>query len=442
MLEVLTMKLQSRFLIGLVACATACSATRNGAVRSPAPVGAAAGAGNIAVAGASPAVTPSLALGRRVGLWDFDGLIAVKARAKAGDAALKPAVDRAVKSADRWLALGPWSVVDKTRLPPSNDKHDYMSLATYWWPDPAKSDGLPYVRHDGNVNPERNTDAFDHVRLNNLSEAVIALGLAYYLSEDGKYAEHAAMLVRTWFLESKTRMNPNLDFAQGVPGVTSGRAEGVIDTMRLARMLDAIELLRGATAWPPADEMALKTWFTQLLEWLRTNKQAKAEENAANNHGTWYDVQVARYAAFVDKPELVKTLAESAKQRRIAVQIESDGSQPKELARTKTFDYSMFNLHGLFDLATLARGVGVDLFAYTTSDGRSIRKALDYMVPYADPARKWPGMQITPSKHDEFVELLRRAGIAYHEPVYEQTLQTHFRGTADNDVVQIVYPNR
>jgi hypothetical protein len=435
----MTMTLHSRFLLGLIAGALGCSATGSGAARSSAAV---APSGSAAVAGASTPVATSGAPGRRMGLWDLDGLIVVKARAKAGDAALKPAVDKAVKSADRWLALGPWSVVDKTRLPPSNDKHDYMSLATYWWPDPAKADGLPYVRRDGNVNPERGTEAFDHVRLGNLGEAVIALGLAYYLSEDGKYAEHAAMLLRTWFLENKTKMNPNLDYAQGVPGVTLGRAEGVIDTMRLARMLDAVELLHGAAAWTPADEMALKTWFTQMLEWLRTHKQAKAEENALNNHGTFYDVQVARYAAFVDKPELVKTLAESAKQRRIAVQVEPDGSQPKELARTKTFDYCMFNLQGLFDLATLARGVGVDLFAYTTSDGRSIRKALDYMLPYADPAKKWPGAQITPPKHDEFVELLRRAGIAYHDPAYEQTLQTYFRGTADNGMVQILYPKR
>jgi hypothetical protein len=436
------MKLQATFLFGLVAGVMGCSATGSGAARSSGAVSPAAGAGSTGVAAASTAVVTNAPPGRRVGLWDLDGLVAVKARVKAGDATLKPAVDRAVKSADRWLALGPWSVVDKTRSPPSNDKHDYMSLATYWWPDPAKPDGLPYVRRDGNVNPERNTEAFDHVRLNNLSEAVIALGLGYYLTEDGKYAEHAAMLIRTWFLEGKTRMNPNLNYAQGVPGVTTGRAEGVIDTMRLARLLDAVELLRGAAAWTPADEMALKTWFTQMLEWLRTSKEAKKEESAANNHGTWYDVQVARYAVFVDKPELVKALAESAKQRRIAVQVEPDGSQPKELARTKTFDYSMFNLLGMFDLATLARGVGVDLFAYATSDGRSIRKALEYMLPYADPAKKWPGTQISPAKHDEFVELLRRAGMAYHEPAYEQALQTHFHGTADADIVQIVYPKR
>jgi hypothetical protein len=424
------MKRESELVVALAVIAMGCSATRSGAGR---------GQGEVAAMERGAGSPGGLTKGR-VGLWDLEGLVAVKARIQAGDAALAPAMDRVVRSADRWLTLGPWSVVDKTRVPPSGDKHDYMSLATYWWPDPGKKDGVPYVRKDGNVNPERNTDAFDFVRLDNLSEAVQALGLAYYLSGRGQYADHAAALLEVWFLASATRMNPNLEFAQGIPGITPGRAEGLIDTMRIARLLDAVELLRGAPTWSAAQELGLKSWCTQFLGWLRTSKIARAEENAGNNHGTWYDVQVSRYALFVDKPEIVRTLAESARQRRIAAQIEPDGSQPKELARTNTLDYSLFNLRGLFNLATLAAAVGVDLFDYRTGDGRSIRKALDYMVPYADPARPWPGQQIAPPKHDEFIELLRRADIVYRDRTYEDQLEAHFHDKAATDIVQIVYP--
>jgi hypothetical protein len=424
------MKRHWELVIALALAAVGCSATGRGPVRAagdaPAPSG----------RDAAPPRVP----GGRAGLWDLEGLAMVRTRVKAGDAALAPAVERVVKSADRWLTVGPWSVVDKTRVPPSGDKHDYMSLATYWWPDPTRKDGVPYVRKDGNVNPERNTDAFDFVRLDNLSDAVMALGLAWYLGGDSRYADHAAAALRTWFLDGATRMNPNLEFAQGIPGITPGRAEGLIDTMRIARLLDAVELLRGAEAWTAADEAALKSWCTEFLGWLRTSKIARAEENAANNHGTWYDVQVSRYALFVGKPEIVKALAESARQRRIAAQIEPDGSQPKELARTNTLDYCLFNLRGLFNLASLAGAVGVDLYDYRTSDGRSIRKALDYMVPYADPARHWPGQQIVAPKHDDFMELLRRAGAVYGDHRYEDTLQAHFHDKVAADIIQLVYP--
>jgi hypothetical protein len=415
------MKRQRALILMLAGAVAGCSATGRGAVR-PAEEG------------------PAMSGAGRVGLWDLEGLAAVKARVQAGDAALAPAVAQVMKAADRWVGQGPWSVMDKTRPPPSGDKHDYMSLATYWWPDPARKDGVPYIRKDGNTNPERNTDAFDFVRLDNLSQAVMALGLAHYLGGRGEYADRAALLLRTWFLDAATRMNPNLEFAQGIPGVTAGRAEGVIDTMRIARLLDGVELLHGAAAWTGAEEAALKDWCAQFLGWLQSSKIGQAEQGAANNHGTWYDIQVSRYALFVGKPGIVRSIAEAAKQRRIAAQIEPDGRQPKELARTNTLDYSLFNLRGFFNLAALAAGVGVDLFHFQTADGRSIRKALDYMVPYADPARPWPGPQIVPPKREEFMELLRRAGNAYGDPVYEETLQAHFRDRAAGDLIQIIYP--
>src|SRR5256885_8890 len=219
------MNREPAFVVALAIVSAGCSATGSGAVR---PVPATERA-------APPEASRGVPAQGRVGLWDLDGLAAVKARVQAGDAELAPAVDRVVRSADRSLTQGPWSVVDKTRVPPSGDKHDYMSLATYWWPDPTRKDGVPYVRKDGNVNPERNTAAFDFVRLDNLSEAVMALGLAYYLTGRGQDAGHPAAVLRTWFLDGATRMNPNLEFAQGIPGITPGRAEGLIDTMRIDR---------------------------------------------------------------------------------------------------------------------------------------------------------------------------------------------------------------
>jgi hypothetical protein len=387
---------------------------------------------------ASPAVAS--ATFHNGGFWDFAGLAAVKARAKAADPSVRPALNKAFKSADKWLARGPWSVLDKTRTAVSADKRDYISLASYWWPDPQKPDGVPYFRKDGLVNPERGTNAFDYTNMNEMADAVSALGLAFYLSDDPKYAEHAARVLKTWFLDPTTSMRPNLLYAQAVPGVTTGRAEGVLDGVLLARMLDGAELLAGAPAWSAEDASALRAWFAQLLDWLRSHENALKEERKRNNHGTWYDVQVVRYALFVNRRELARSVVEAAKSRRVVAQIAPDGSQPEELERTKTFDYSMYNLRALFDLATLGRAVGVDLFSYTSPDGRSIRRAFEYLLPYADASKVWPGTQITPVKHADFIAVLRRAAVAYHEPSYEAVLKRHFAEQLAGHQVQLVYP--
>src|SRR5262245_57834104 len=168
----------------------------------------------------------------------------------------------------------------------------------------------------------------------------------------------------------------------------------------------------------------MTAWFRDYLKWLRTSKGGKEEADARNNHGSWYDVQVATFALFVGEgEESVKKLLEQSKAKRIARQIEPDGRQPLELKRTKAFDYSQGNLRALFALATLGDRVGVDLWRFETADGRGIRKALDWLVPYATREKEWPYEQITGLRGESLAPLLRRAAVAYEEPRYESILQ-------------------
>jgi hypothetical protein len=339
--------------------------------------------------------------------------------------------------ADSELKTKPLTIVHKPKAPPSGDRHDYVSMAPYFWPNPDTKDGLPYVRRDGKVNPERNR--YDRPLLAKMSEAVSTLALAYYLSGEERYGEHAARLMRVWFLDAATRMNPNLNYAQFIPGVNEGRGIGIIDSVALLAVVDAVGLLAGSRAWSRADDRGMKEWFTAYLKWLRTSKHGKEEAAAANNHGSWYDVQVATFALFVGEKESVRKLLEESQTRRIARQVEPDGRQPLELKRTKAFDYSQVNLRALFALATLGEHVGVDLWRFEATDGRGIRKALDWLIPYATGAKEWPYKQITGLRGGSLAVLLRRAALAYREDRYEKLIDKVRR--RDLGTSGLLYPN-
>jgi hypothetical protein len=325
-------------------------------------------------------------------------------------------------AADRAMKEGPFSVMDKPAAPPSGDKHDYLSMGTYWWPNPKTANGLPYIRRDGERNPEIEKIP-DHQNMGRVGRGSRILALAFYLTGEEVYAARSALLLRTWFLDPATRMNPNLNFGQGIPGITTGRGTGIIDSKVLTDVVDAAGLLAGSKNWTPADEKGMKKWFADYLAWLQQSPIGQDEAKAANNHGTFYDVQVADFALFTGKTELAHDVIQQAKEKRLARQVMPDGSQPLEAARTRGLSYSLFNLEGLMELALLGDHVGVDLWDYQTKDGRSIRKTLDYALPYAAGDKKWEGQQITEFKPQEIVPLLLLANTKLRNPEYGKVAQ-------------------
>lgn len=307
------------------------------------------------------------------------------------DALTEQAWRQLQRQADKALSQPDPSVMDKGLIPPSGSRHDYLSLSAYWWPDARQKTGLPWIRRDGEVNPDTKNDQTDGVRLARFSADVQALALAWFFSGDTRYASKAQSMIRHWFIDPARRMNPNLNYAQGIPGRTAGRHDGVLDGRYFAtRMVDALILLRQSPGWRGSDEAALHRWFSDYLSWLQTSKLAQQERNAPNNHGSWYSVQVAGIAAYLDNRAVIADMTALAKSK-IDGQIEREGTQPLELARTRSFHYSFFNLQALTAMAALAsqRGEG-DLWHYKNKQGGSLLTALDYMAPFSDPARHWP----------------------------------------------------
>jgi hypothetical protein len=332
----------------------------------------------------------------------------------AGDATRAPALKQLVAEADAALKFKPVSVVEKPFTPDSGDKHDYVSLSPYWWPDPNKPDGLPYIQKDGQRNPEEAT-ILDKNAMQEVNSNVATLALAFYFTGEENYAIKAAELLRFFYLNPATRMNPNGTFAQVRRGHGIPTGSGIIDFTGMGGLADSMGLLNGSNAWTRADDQAMQKWLGDFLTWLTTSAPGKREAVAANNHGSWYDALVTALALATGKDDLAKKMVEDAKANRIAKQIQPDGKQPEELARTLAMHYSLYNLRALARLASLGERVGVDLWNYQTSDGRSIRKALEFLKPYLAGDEKWTYPQIEPVNFSEPYQMLLLASAQYND---------------------------
>jgi len=324
-----------------------------------------------------------------------------------------PAIVKAAREeADKALKMAPQSVTTKSKTPPSGDKHDYMSMARYFWPNPATPNHLPYIRKDGQTNPEIN-DIPDHESLDHTADASRALALGWYFTGDERYAEHATTLLRAFFLTPATAMNPNLKFAQYIPGVNTGRGTGILDARGLARVVDAIGMLAGSKSWTSEDQAGITKWFDTYYAWMTTSDAGHQEKAATNNHGSWFAAQEASIAMFLGKTDDAKKIAEEVRDQRIPSQFDAAGMQKYELVRTNSFSYSAFNLEALTELANIVASTGVDL--YTTKPG--ILTGIDALMPF-DATHKWPHDQISAGKEDSLCPALIRAATHTHDAKY------------------------
>lgn len=293
------------------------------------------------------------------------------------------AYQQLLTAADKMLDQPVPSVMEKTFIPPSGDKHDYLSISRYWWPDPAKKDGLPWIRKDGITNPATQTNDVDRNKLGIMGNMVQVLSLAYYLSGHEPYAEKTATLLRTWFISPETKMNPHLRFAQSVPGNSAERRSGILDGRLIPKyVLDAIHILSKSNHWKNSDTQNMNAWFDAYFKWLTQSELGKQAATQTNNHGSWYYFQVASLAYYLDEQEVLTDTFERVK-ASYEYQFDANGSQPHELARTRSFFYSTFNLEAITDIALLADKVNQSFWDYRSKSGASLKLAIEFLMPAA-----------------------------------------------------------
>jgi hypothetical protein len=324
---------------------------------------------------------------------------------------------RVVKAADQYLKEAPITITASTSPRSAGGLHDFFSEGDYWWPDPNNPDG-PYIQRDGMSNPD---NLSDHRRyLMRLSIQVPALVAAWKLTKDQRYATHGAEHLRAWFIDERTRMNPSLQYAQAIKGRVTGRGIGIIDTIHLVEVAQAIKVMEKSRALSVNERNGIKQWFAEYLRWMTTHKYGIDEREAKNNHGTCWVMQVAAFAGLTGNQKLLAYCRSRFKTVLVPNQIAADGSFPEELRRTKPYGYSLFNLEAMATICHLLSTREDNLWKFATSDGRSVSKAMEFMVPFIRDKKSWPNAKDV-MYHDEWPmrqSSLLFAGVALQRPDY------------------------
>jgi len=295
------------------------------------------------------------------------------------------------------------------------DARDFYSTAPYYWPDPSKPDGLPYIRRDGEHNPER-AKLSDQKELDGLISAVGPLTLAYYVTGEERYAASASRLLRAFFLDPNTRMNPNMTHAQAVLGVNTGRSIGIIDTLAFSQLSDCIALLSPSAAWTSEDRAAMRSWWRDFGDWLQHSAPGKQEGAAHNNHGTNYDLQLAGVLFGAGDEEGARKVLGISVPSRMDSQIKPDGQQPEEEARTTSWHYSNFNLRSFCKLAVMAQSLGINIWSHQAPDGSgSLKKAMLFLIPYLSHPKEWKFQEISTFSDEGSRPWLALGGVEYED---------------------------
>jgi len=349
----------------------------------------------------------------------------------------KAIATKIVKEADKRVGKPVITITENENLQASKDPHDYFSIGRYFWPDPSKSDGLPWINRDGETNPDA-VKASDEKKLGEMIHAVEYLSLAYYLTGQEKYGSEAARFLRGFFLDVETKMNPHLDYGQSVPGKATGRGWGLIDTRGFMVLPDVLKLLEKCPAWTAKDREGMKAWWRAYGDWMQTSKIGLQERKAPNNHGAAYDVQLAAVLVMAAKEDEAKKVLEESLPSRLDAHITPEGKQPRELARTKSWSYSCFNLKNICKGAVIAQSLGIDLWSHEGEGGKgSLRKAMLYLVPFLKNPEEWSEKQIAKFDSKEARYWLNDGAVVYEDEAIRNA-QREFAPMEKSDVTDWV----
>ena len=347
--------------------------------------------------------------------WSLDRLDRVKTKVKADNISTQAAYERLLRDADKALGKELYSVTNKSKPGPSGDLKDYVSLSRYFWPNPKKKNGLPYIRKDGQTNPEINGEGFDRRRSQRMTDDVTTLSLAAYFTGNTAYSDKAKRIVQTWFLDEDTGMNPHLNFAQNVPGVSQGREFGILDGRIYWDVIDSMLLLQSAKMVKAGFVDDLRGWFGTYAAWLIRSDFGKKARARKNNHGTYYDAQLAHVLMFAGRCDIAAKVVQTS-HARTKGQIDKTGLMPEEASRTQSLFYHAFNLRAYLRLAYFARQLDIDYYDKAASGSGSVKNSVNFVASYAGRVEDWPYKEINKNIDKALWTMLKRAQLLDDNP--------------------------
>ncbi len=248
-----------------------------------------------------------------------------------------------------------------------------------------------------------------------MSRQVAALAAAYQLKHEQRYAEHAVLHLRAWFVDPATRM-------QTSPGKVGGSPQMdfpmVLGTVFLAEMVQACTPLRSALDDKEFD--ALQHWFGEYLTWLTTSKTGGLARDQRDHHGSSWLLQAAAYARFNNNETVLGELRHRFKSVTLRAQILTDGSFPQEIAGAYPYRNSLFNMDLLAAACQLLSTQFESLWEYELQDGPGLHTAMSRLYPFIKDRKSWPYL----ADLDNFNDLPLRsssllfAARAYSNPDY------------------------
>jgi hypothetical protein len=295
--------------------------------------------------------------------------------------------DRVRSAASEYLSADIQTIVEVTSPRSAGGPHDFYSEGDYWWPDPENTGG-PYIRKDGLTNPDNFVEHRNRMR--RLSMIVPTLVAAWIITHDEKYALKAIEHTNAWFVNEDTRMNPDMLYSQAIFGRVTGRGIGIIDAIHLVEVVQALMVLEENGLLQGENLKKTKAWFAQFNTWITTHPYGIEERDNGNNHSTCWAMQVAQYAVFTGEDSLLLSTKEFFEKTLLPEQMAANGSFPKELARTKPYGYSLFNLDATYTLLHILGRRYPEVWQFQVGDSLQVRKAVDFMMPYIADKSQWP----------------------------------------------------
>ena len=295
--------------------------------------------------------------------------------------------DSVLVQANRAMSLAPITVTAAFCNRSAGGKHDFYSEGDYWWPDPKNADS-PYIQRDGMTNPQNFTD--HRLAMIRFSTIVGNLSSAYLITKNEKYVQQAFRHIKAWFVDTSTRMNPSLLYAQAIKGRNTGRGVGIIDMIQMMEVAKGIQVMQNAKSVNQNELKLIKQWFADYLQWVTTHPYGITERDAKNNHGTCWTMQVAVFATLTNNKTLIDYCTNRFKTVLLPDQLAANGSFPLELKRTKPYGYSLFNLDAMVTLCKVLSFNNENLWKFSTNDGRNIQSAINFMAPFVSDKSRWP----------------------------------------------------